>query len=100
MQTTTEIRTEKNMTFLKSNREAIIECVTDHVYKRDFTTKEVMQILVDMCSGWNTNFHINWISDLVSDACATAQINAYEKKHGVLNSEEMYRAAARRQSAN
>jgi hypothetical protein len=100
MKTTTEIRTEKNMTFLKSNREAIIECVTDHVYGEVFTVKEVMQILVDMCTGWNTNFHVNWISDLVCDACVTARINSYEKKHGVLNSEEIYRAAARRQSAN
>jgi hypothetical protein len=100
MKTSTEIRTEKNMDFLKSNREAIIECVTDNVYKEAYTVKEVMQILVDMCSGYNTNFHINWISDLVMDACGTANINSYEKKHGVLDSEAMYRAASRRQSAN
>jgi hypothetical protein len=100
MKTTTEIRTEKNMTFLKSNREAIIERINDELYGRDFTQKEVMQVLVEMCSGWNNNFHPNWISELVSDAFATCQINVNDKKYGVVHSQDLYRAAARRQGAN
>ena len=101
MKTTTEIRTEKNMTFLKSNRELIITEINDIMGYFPYRTynvslKETMTILVNEVSGY-ADYSIDNLSCLIESAIGTAKDN---RILGNVHSQDLYRAAARRQGAN
>jgi len=101
MKTTTEIRTEKNITFLKSNRELIIAEINDVMGYFPYRTynvslKDTMTVLLNEVSGY-ADYSIDNLTGLVSDAIATANTN---KVVGDVHSEDLYRAAARRQAVN
>ena len=101
MNTTIEIRTEKNMSFLKSNRELIITEINDIMGYFPYRTynvslKDTMTILANEVSGY-ADYSIDNLTGLISDAIVTAKDN---RVVGDVHSEDLYRAAARRQGAN
>ena len=101
MKTQTEIRTEKNMTFLHSNRELIINEINDIMGYFPYRTynvslKDTMTILLNEVSGY-ADYSIDNLTGLISDAIGTANTN---KVLGDTDSYELVRASARRQAIN
>ena len=89
---------EKNLEFLKSNREAIIAEIKDTMEYHPFNTynvslKETMDVLLAEVVSYSIEYSLNNICNLVSDAIVTAKDNRVVTMH----IEDFSKAQVRRQ---